>query len=79
MAVSRAVTAFRRTRVVELVADGANFDEADREVGYANRSGALKAYWKAIGVREVEAVDTHRQLELARLDALQQTIWDRAE
>ena len=79
MAVARAVTAYRRTRVVELVADGANFDEAARGAGYSNRSGAWKAYWRAIGDREVEAVDTHRQLELARLDALQRVLWERVE
>lgn len=78
MALARAQTAFRRTRVVELVANGANYDEAAQEVGYANRSGAYKAYWKAMGDREAEAVDTHRALELDRLDALQTAVWDRA-
>ena len=79
MAVSRTQTAYRRTRVVELVAEGANFDEAARAVGYANRSGAFKAFYRAIGDREVEAVDTHRALELARLDALQRVLWERVE
>jgi hypothetical protein len=79
MSVARAQTAYRRTRVVELVADGANYDKAAREVGYANRSGAFKAFWKALGEREAEAVDTHRALELTRLDALQRAVWEQAE
>lgn len=79
MATSRAVAAVKRAKVVEAVADGATYDQAAKQAGYATRSGAYKAFWKAIDGREADAVEQHRALELARLDALQVGLWDRAE
>lgn len=79
MATSRAVAAVKRTRVVEAVADGATYEQAAKLAGYATRSGAYKAFWKAVDGREADAVDEHRALELARLDALQVGLWERAE
>lgn len=78
MATSRAVAAAKRVRVVEAVAGGATYEQAARQAGYANRSGAYKAFWKAIDGQEVDAVEDHRALELARLDALQVAFWERA-
>lgn len=78
MATSRAVAAVKRAKVVEAVADGATYEEAAGQAGYASRSGAYKAFWKALDGREAEAVEDHRALELARLDALQTSLWDRA-
>lgn len=78
MATSRAVAAVKRAKVVEAVAHGATYQEAAEHAGYANRSGAYKAFWKAMDHREAEAVEQHRALELARLDALQVGLWDRA-
>ncbi|MEI2621679.1 MAG: hypothetical protein V9G09_13190 [Candidatus Nanopelagicales bacterium] len=51
---------------------------AAKQAGYANRSGAFKAFWKAMDHREAEAVEDHRALELARLDALQVPLWEKA-
>lgn len=79
MATSRAVAAVKRAQVVEAVADGATYDQAAKQAGYATRSGAYKAFWKAIDGREADAVEQHRMLELQRLDALQVGLWDRAE
>ena len=79
MATSRAVAAVKRTKVVEAVAEGATYEQAAKQAGYATRSGAYKAFWKAVDGREVDAVEQHRALELARLDALQVGLWDRAE
>ena len=79
MATSRAVAAVKRARVVEAVADGATYGQAAKRAGYATRSGAYKAFWKAIDGREADAVEQHRTLELARLDALQVGLWGRAE
>ena len=78
MATALAVAAVKRAKVVEAVAQGATYDDAAKIAGYANRSGAYKAFWKAVEQREVEAVDDHRALELARLDALQVPLWERA-
>ncbi|MCA9241981.1 MAG: hypothetical protein KDA37_17340 [Planctomycetales bacterium] len=78
MATSRAIAAIKRTKVVEAVAAGATYDEAAEQAGYASRSGAYKALWRALGDRAAEAVDEHRAIELARLDALQAALWERA-
>jgi hypothetical protein len=78
MATSRAVAALKRAKVVEAVADGATYEQAAERAGYATRSGAYKAFWKALDGREAEAVGEHRALELLRLDALQVGLWDRA-
>ena len=78
MATSRAVAAVKRAKVVEAVADGATYEQAAQQAGYATRSGAYKAFWKAVDGREADAVDQARTLELTRLDALQVGLWDRA-
>jgi hypothetical protein len=78
MATSRAVAALKRAKVVEAVADGATYEQAAQQAGYASRSGAYKAFWKAVDGREAEAVDEHRALEVQRLDALQVAAWDKA-
>lgn len=78
MATSRAVAAVKRATVVEAVAEGATYEQAAKRAGYATRSGAYKAFWKAVDGREADAVDQHRTLELQRLDALQVGLWDRA-
>ena len=78
MATSRAVAAVKRAKVVEAVADGATYEQAAQQAGYATRSGAYKAFWKAVDGREADAVDQHRTLEVQRLDALQVGLWDKA-
>lgn len=78
MATSRAVAAVKRAKVVEAVAEGATYEQAAQQVGYATRSGAYKAFWKAVEQREAEAVEDHRALELVRLDALQVAVWEKA-
>ena len=78
MAAAQAVAAVKRAKVVEAVAQGATYEDAARVAGYASRSGAYKAFWKALDHREADAVEDHRALELARLDALQVALWDDA-
>ena len=78
MVTSRAVAAVKRAKVVEAVADGATYEQAAKRAGYATRSGAYKAFWKAVDGREADAVDHARTLELTRLDALQVGLWDKA-
>ena len=64
--------------MVELVTSGLSYEEAAAEVGFRSRSAAWKAFHKALADREADAIDEHRALELSRLDALQQPIWERA-
>lgn len=74
----RAIATQRRTRAVELVLAGYSYDDIAHQVGYANRGTAWRAVQKALGDREVEAVDLYREMELARLDALQSACWESA-
>ena len=78
MATAQAIAAVKRAKVVEAVAQGATYEEAAKQAGYANRSGAYKSFWRAMDSREAKGVEDHRALELARLDALQVPLWDKA-
>ena len=78
MATAQAVAAVKRAKVVEAVAQGATYEVAAQQAGYSTRSGAYKAFWKAVDGREAEAVEDHRALELARLDTLQVPLWEKA-
>ena len=77
MATSKAVAAVKRAKVVEAVANGATYEQAAQQAGYATRSGAYKAFWRALGDRQADSVDQHRTLEVQRLDALQAAMWDK--
>ena len=68
----------KRTRAVELALEGHSYDHIAREVGFAHRGSAHRAVYKALGEREVEAVDDLRQMELDRLDRLQASLWEEA-
>lgn len=83
---SRAVRAREKEdRVVALRLAGMDFEEIRKQVGYRDRSGAWKAYQRALERRSVPAgadADGMREdevnLELLRLDELQKRIWARA-
>lgn len=75
---SKVISQFRKARSVELALAGASYDDIATEVGYANRGTAWKTVQKALKDREVNAVDEYRELELARLDALQASLWANA-
>jgi hypothetical protein len=75
---SMAQAKLKRTRAVELAAAGHSYDQIAHEVGFSHRGSAHRAVYKALGEREVEAVDDLRRLELDRLDALQAALWGRA-
>jgi hypothetical protein len=78
MAVAKALTEHRRTRVVELVTSGLSYEQAAVEVGYRSRSAAWKAFHRALADREADAIDEHRALEVERLDAVQAAYWAEA-
>ncbi|QIM19887.1 hypothetical protein G7075_00045 [Phycicoccus sp. HDW14] len=72
-------TALRDLRVLELVAQGKGFDEVAALCGYANRSGAHKAYHRALKARSADLSDEQmRVLELHRLDILTDAVWEAA-
>jgi hypothetical protein len=68
----------RRTQVVELASAGLGYDQIAGQLGYANRSGAWKAHQRALAAHQAETVEEHLALEVARLDAPQDRLWDKA-
>lgn len=68
----------RERRCLELRLCGRSFDVIADEVGYANRSAALKAVRRALARTLQEPADELRQVELARLDALHEVVWTMA-
>ena len=67
MATAQAIAAVKRAKVVEAVAQGATYEGAAKQAGYANRSSAYKAFWKAKEHNEAVAVEDHRALEVGAL------------
>ncbi len=66
----KALASYRRTRALELRAQGKGYAEIAREVGYANKGTAHKVITQALEAREAEDVDLLRQITLDRLEAL---------
>lgn len=81
MATSRAARAREKeNEVVQLRLEGKDFDAIAREVGYRDRSGAWKAYQKALARQSVEeTIEDERRLELARINELQASIFPAAQ
>jgi transposase len=75
---SRVVSNFRRARAVELALAGHSYDQIAEQIGYSNRGTAWRVVQRALRDREAEAVDVYREVELARLDALQSACWESA-
>ncbi len=75
---SLAQAKLKRTRAVELLANGKSYDEIARLSGYRHRGSAHRAVSQALSEREVEGVEQLRMVEAARLDRLQAAIWDKA-
>lgn len=74
----KARAAHREVRAVELLMAGRDYDQIAVELGYANRSGAWRAVQRALRKRRDVLAGEHLQLELERLDALQDAPWDAA-
>lgn len=74
----RVAVAERHTQAVQLAASGLSYDVIAQRLGYTHRSAARKAVTGALQARTVEAVDELRELEVGRLDALQEGLWERA-
>ena len=73
-----ATVGWRKARCVELALAGLCYDDIAEQVGYANRGTAWRTVQSALYERKVESVDEYRELELARLDALQSAHWEAA-
>lgn len=69
---------WRRARCVELALAGHSYDEIALAVGYQNRGTAWRAVQDSLNSRIAEGVAEYRDLELARLDALQAAHWPQA-
>lgn len=75
---NRALAAWRRTRAVELAVEGFTYQQIADELGYANRGTVHRIVQRTLEARLAEGVDELRELEVARLDALQAGLWDAA-
>src|SRR4051794_7908878 len=69
---------WRKGRCLQLALAGHSYDEIALEVGYQNRGTAGRAVQDSLSSRIAEVVKEYRELEVARLDALQAAHWPRA-
>lgn len=76
---SLAEARIKRTRAVELVAQGLSYDEIAEAVGYSHRGSAHRAVFKALAEHEAEEVEILRAMEMDRLDYLLTKIWPKIE
>jgi len=74
---NRALAGRRRVRALQLVSEGRTYQVAD-ELGYANKGTVHHLVQQELGAQLVESVAELRQTEVARLNALQVVLWDRA-
>jgi predicted transcriptional regulator len=72
------LAAIRRIRAVELLASGCTYQQVADQLGYTSRGTAYAVVAKALREQTAEAVADLRDLENARLDALQVALWDAA-
>ncbi len=76
---SLAEARIKRTRAVELAAQGMSYDEIAAEVGYSHRGSAHRAVFKAVAENEAEEVELFRALEIDRLDYYLSRVWAKVE
>jgi hypothetical protein len=75
---NRALAAARRTRAIELRAQGWTYEQIAEERGYANRGTVCHIVSDALAMQQAEAIEDLRFVERQRLDALQVALWDTA-
>ena len=71
-------TKARATRCVELALQGRTYQAIADELGYANRGTVHRIVRQTLAKHEIESVEFHRDVELARLDALLETYFPEA-
>jgi hypothetical protein len=69
----------KRTRAVELAAQGMSYDEIADAVGYSHRGSAHRAVFKAIAENEAEDVELFQAIEMDRLDHYLTKVWSKVE
>lgn len=77
----QALTAERRAAAINLRISGLDWTAIAAQLGYADRGAACKDVTRALEKHVVDeglAVEVWRELELGRLDSLQQSIWPKA-
>ncbi|WP_156415570.1 hypothetical protein [Terrabacter sp. Soil811] len=75
---NRALASARHARAVELATEGLTYQAIADELGYANRGTVHHIVHDALVRDRKGAAESHQQLELTRLDALQAALWDKA-
>jgi len=75
---NRALAGRRRVRALQLVSEGLTYQQVADELGYANKGTVHHLVQQELGAQLVESVAELRQTEVARLNALQVVLWDRA-
>jgi hypothetical protein len=75
---NRALAAARHARAIQLATEGRTYQEIADELGYANLGTVHHIVDQALARDRRDAVEDHQQLEMARLDALQVALWDKA-
>ncbi|MGO4341552.1 helix-turn-helix domain-containing protein [Pedococcus sp. 2YAF34] len=75
---NRALAAARRTRAIELRAQGLTYEQIAEELGYANRGTVCRIVGDALATQQAEAIEDLRFVQRQRLDALQVALWDTA-
>lgn len=69
----------RELQIIELRRAGATWEKIANAVGYANASGAYKAYQRAAERIIRPNLEELRDFELDRLDRLQLAVWEKAK
>ncbi len=75
---NRTLASARRTRAIELKLQGLTHQQIADDLGYANKGTVYRLIQEAQAARLGDTADEHRQVEMARLDALQAALWPRA-
>lgn len=75
---NRALATARHARAIQLATEWRTYQEIADELGYANRGTVHHIVHVALARDRKEVVEDYQQLELARLDALQAALWDKA-
>lgn len=77
----QAFTADRRGKAIRMKIEGHTYTEIAEELGYSSRGAAYVDIKRALEKHVIEeglAIEAWRELELAKLDALQRAIWPAA-
>ncbi|WP_141845244.1 helix-turn-helix domain-containing protein [Humibacillus xanthopallidus] len=75
---NRALAAARQARAVELATQGLTYQAIADELGYAHKGTVYRMVHQALARNRREAVEGLQELEVARLDAVQHALWDKA-